>query len=105
MKTLAFLFTFCLLSLGAHAQDALYAIGKASDSSTASTPPSMEEIAAIIRQRHGNVVAVQLAGYSSPESIKLIAEFMYNLFEALVAQGFTEEQALEIVTSIGLPFR
>ena len=64
-----------------------------------------DQIKAEMRRSHKDTVVIQLEAYSEPESIKLIAKFSHDLFQALVEEGFSEEQALEIVKSIGLPGR
>lgn len=40
---------------------------------------------------------------ADPETARNLARFTRNYFEALVAQGFSEEQALRIVAGVGFP--
>jgi hypothetical protein len=53
----------------------------------------------------GNVVITQSDLMTDPKVIALIAKFKRSLFEALIKEGFTEEQALKIVVSTGFPGR
>ncbi len=64
-----------------------------------------EQIHAEIQRSHNETVAIQLDAYSQPENIDLIAKFYRQLFMALEKEGFSEDQALEIVKSTGLPRR
>ena len=64
-----------------------------------------EQMKAMMLESQRQSVLVQFEVYVEPETIELIASFSWQLFESLVAKGFTEEQALEIVKSIGIPSR
>ena len=66
---------------------------------------SQEQIRAEMRRSQKEQVAIQLEAFAEPESLKHIARFSRGLFLALVEEGFSEEQSLEIVKSIGLPAR
>lgn len=46
---------------------------------------------------------VMLDVMTSPDMAEAMARFYKNLYDALIAQGFTEEQAMEITTSMPLP--
>lgn len=69
------------------------------------TNMSSEQLKAMMLESQRQSVIVQFEVFVEPETIELIATFNWKLFESLVAKGFTEEQALEIVKSIGLPSR
>ena len=43
------------------------------------------------------------AALAEPQTAQNLARFTRNYFTALVAQGFTEEQALRIVSNVGFP--
>ena len=66
---------------------------------------SPEQMKAMMLESQRQSVRVQFEVFVEPETIELVANFSWRLFESLVAKGFTEEQALEIVKSIGLPSR
>jgi hypothetical protein len=55
----------------------------------------------VVPQR--NVVINQFDLLADPKIIALIAKFKRSLFEALIEEGFTEEQALKIVVSKRFP--
>jgi hypothetical protein len=44
-----------------------------------------------------------LRTYAKPETAAQLATFMKNYRDALVAKGFTKEEALEIVKAAGIP--
>ena len=44
-----------------------------------------------------------MAALAEPETAQNLARFARNYYTALVAQGFTEEQAMRIVSNVGLP--
>lgn len=44
-----------------------------------------------------------LQALADPETARNLARFTRNYYEALMEQGFSEEQALRIVTSVGFP--
>ena len=52
-----------------------------------------------------NVVIAQIDLLTTPKAISLIAKFKRSLFEALIKEEFTVEQAQEIVVSIRYPER
>lgn len=66
---------------------------------------SQEELRAEMRRSQKDSVAIQLEAFAEPESLQHIARFSRGLYLALVEEGFSEDQALEIVKSIGLPAR
>lgn len=66
---------------------------------------SKEQIRAEMRRSQQEQASIQLEVFAEPDSVKRIAQFSRALFLALVEEGFSEDQALEIVKSIGLPGR
>ncbi|MSP84170.1 MAG: hypothetical protein EXQ94_15010 [Alphaproteobacteria bacterium] len=41
---------------------------------------------------------------ASPETTDKLASFYWNLYQALLAKGFTQDQAVELAASLGWPF-
>ncbi|MBM68072.1 MAG: hypothetical protein CME43_01630 [Haliea sp.] len=66
---------------------------------------TQEEIRERMLESHRQSVRVQFEVFAEPETIELVTDFSWRLYKSLVEKGFTEEQALEIVKSIGLPSR
>lgn len=64
-----------------------------------------EEMRANMRQQQMDMITLRLEVYAEPKVIQLIAKFTHDLFLALIENGFTEEQAIEIVKSNGMPNR
>lgn len=50
-----------------------------------------------------NVTQGTMAALAEPEVARNLARFTRNYYEALVAAGFTREEALRIVASVGFP--
>jgi hypothetical protein len=50
-----------------------------------------------------NMYAGMLRALSKPESAEQLATFMKNYRDALVAKGFTKEEAMQIVKAAGMP--
>jgi len=44
-----------------------------------------------------------LAALAKPENAERLADFTKNYYDALVRRGFTKDQALQIVTAVGIP--
>ena len=59
----------------------------------------MPMMADVMRQATQSTMAVLV----EPETAQSLARFTRNYYTALVAQGFTEEQAIQIVSSVGFP--
>lgn len=59
----------------------------------------MPMIAATLR----NVTQGTMSALAEPEVARNLARFTRNYYEALMAEGFTREEALRIVSSIGFP--
>jgi hypothetical protein len=84
--------------------------GKSKEPCNKFTPPSQEEITKQMNDMgpvFGNMaqsmLQARLAALADPKTTEQLAKFSRNYFKALVAQGFSEEQALKIVTSVGMP--
>ncbi len=80
----------------------------------AQQPPSPEQMRQIMQATMGAMVSVmgpmteavieaQLSVAARPETASRIAAFKRNLFDALVKQGFKEDQALQIVIATAPP--
>lgn len=72
--------------------------------------PSPEEIRQMMQQTMGSLgdmLGLMMEGMAKtmakPELAENYATFTRNYYDALITRGFTEEQALKIVTSDGLP--
>ncbi len=44
-----------------------------------------------------------LAVLSKPETAEQLATFTKNYYDALISKGFSEKEALKIITSMGIP--
>lgn len=50
-----------------------------------------------------NLTQSTMAALAEPRTAQDLAKFIRNYYQALMAQGFTHDEALRIVTSVGLP--
>ena len=50
-----------------------------------------------------NVTQSTMAALAEPETARNLAKFMRNYYQALIAEGFTRPEALQILGSVGLP--
>lgn len=77
-------------------------------------PPSPDEMKQLMEASMGAMVPMmgrmteamidaQLRAAEKPENAQRIAAFKKNLFEALVKQGFSKEQAFQIMLNTALP--
>ena len=57
----------------------------------------------MIRQMIETMMDAMFTSLAKKESAEKLATFNKNYYDALLAQGFTKEQALQIVVSIGIP--
>ena len=68
---------------------------------------SQAEQQVMMQQMMGSMMGLMMEGMAKamakPEFAQNMATFMRNYYKALIAQGFTEEQAMKIVTSSGVP--
>ena len=68
-------------------------------------PPSPAEQQQMMQQAMGGMMGLMMESMArsmaKPEFAQNMAAFMRNYYKALIAQGFTEEEALKIVTSGG----
>lgn len=71
------------------------------------SPEEMQKMMGAMLTPMADMMGLMLEGMAKTMAKKEIAEyfatFTRNYFDALIARGFTEEQALKIVTSSGLP--
>ncbi len=52
---------------------------------------------------HNEMTIARLKSFSDPELAKAFAQFSRAYYEALIAVGFSEKEALEIVVNVGIP--
>jgi hypothetical protein len=101
MRQLITLVVLALLAFGAGAQDT-------------SKKPSPEEMKQMMESSMGamgpmmgkmteTTIEAQLAVAEKPDTARRIAVFKKNLYDALLRQGFSKEQAFSIVLSTSLP--
>ncbi|MGD2064200.1 MAG: hypothetical protein PVF51_11530 [Nitrospirota bacterium] len=45
----------------------------------------------------------RFAALAAPETTKQLARFARSYYDALIAEGFTKDQALQIVIAVGIP--
>jgi len=64
---------------------------------------SMSAMGPMMNKAAEAAIELQLGIAEKPETAKRIAQFKKNLYDALVQQGFTKDQALSIVLSTPLP--
>jgi hypothetical protein len=68
---------------------------------------SVREMIDAMQPMFGNVMATMYEGLlntlARPETANKLAAFTRNYYEALVRHGFTAEQALRIVSTVGIP--
>lgn len=65
--------------------------------------PSMNATAAAMVPATEAIIEAELALAARPETAQRIAMFKRNLFQALTKDGFTSEQAFQIVLSTAMP--
>ena len=78
-----------------------------SSSSPMGKMPSPEEARRMMEEMMAGVMGQMIEGMArsmaKPEVAQNLAVFARNYYTALVKQGFTEEEALKIVTTSGIP--
>jgi hypothetical protein len=87
------------------------AVGNAQETKSQPSPEQiqkqMETTFAMMAPMMGKMVEAmieaQLSALAKPESAEKIAQYVKNLQEALMKQGFSKEEALKIATSLPLP--
>ncbi|MEE8056544.1 MAG: hypothetical protein V3T17_01730 [Pseudomonadales bacterium] len=57
--------------------------------------------ASLITQRE--MIKVRLEAMSDPGTAQLLAKFSRTYFKALIKEGFTTEEAMQLVLSVGIP--
>ena len=69
--------------------------------------PTQKEIQETIAQLMGPMMEVMIEAMftimAKPENAERLATFTKNYYDALIAKGFSKEDALEIVTMTGMP--
>lgn len=70
-------------------------------------PQGMEEQLGFMMPMMGNMVQAltqsSMAALAEPKTAEHLAKFIRNYHQALVAEGFTREEAMRIVISVGFP--
>ena len=98
------LLVLAAFSLPLHAQDA----------AKKTPPPSSEQVQKMMESTMGmmvplmgrmmdTMIEVMLQRGEDPATAKRVARFKRNLYDALVKEGFTPEQALQVMLNTGLP--
>ena len=67
------------------------------------TTQQMGQMTQMMTQMMRQVTQSSLAVLAEPETAENLARFTRNYYEALVARGFTEGQAMQIVSNLGFP--
>ena len=73
------------------------------DEGSPSPPGSATAGDVVFEELARNMIEGTLTVMARPETAALLASYVRNFHQALVAEGFSEEQALEIVIGVGLP--
>ena len=88
----------------------LYASPAAAQGRPAAPPPSpeavqqqMDMMAPAMARMTENMYAGMLRALAKPESAEQLATFMKNYRDALIAKGFTRDEAMQIVKGTGMP--
>ncbi|MBU0995255.1 MAG: hypothetical protein KJ737_22390 [Proteobacteria bacterium] len=63
----------------------------------------MKQMAPIFGNVSKGMIMGRFAVLSEPDTVKMLARFAKNYYDALVEAGFTKEQAFQIVLSTGIP--
>ncbi|MFA5495946.1 MAG: hypothetical protein WC247_14345 [Porticoccaceae bacterium] len=69
-------------------------------------PPTPEQIRESMNraiEMHNEQTKARLKAFSEPEMVESFAQFSRSYYEALIRAGFTKEEALNIVISVGIP--
>ena len=94
------LFTFILLSIPVLTETPV----SAQESQNEPSPEEMmEAMGPMMGNMMTNMLEMTLAVMAKPETAKRLATFTKNYYDALVAKGFSKEDALRIVTATGVP--
>jgi hypothetical protein len=83
------------------------AVAAAEEPSPPKQPLTPQEMSAAMKTAMGSMataaIHAQLDVLSQPDSADRMAHYLKNLYDALLKQGFTKAEALEIVTRVPLP--
>ncbi len=79
-------------------------VARAQDPAEADSLAMMQEfMGPMMGSMMANMMDGMLNMLARPESAEKLATFTRNYYEALLRKGFTDEQALRLVTAIGFP--
>ena len=71
------------------------------------TPQEFQDMSMAMAPAFGmmaqNMMEGIYSGLAKPETAKKLAKFMRNYFDALVAEGFTKEEAFQIIKAFAIP--
>ncbi len=72
-----------------------------------SKEPSRDEVMSMMGPMMGSMMQVMmesmLTTMAKPQTAERLATFTKNYYDALIAKGFSKEDALKIVVSVGIP--
>ena len=71
------------------------------------TPQEFQDMSMAMAPAFGlmaqNMMEGIYSGLAKPETAKKLAKFMRNYFDALIAEGFTKEEAIQIIKAFAIP--
>jgi hypothetical protein len=71
------------------------------------TPQEFQDLSMAMAPAFGmmaqNMMDGIYTGLAKPETAKKLAKFMRNYFDALIAEGFTKEEAIQIIKAFAIP--
>jgi hypothetical protein len=113
MKRMICLMSVCLLLIGAFLA-APYNAGADDQAASAKKPPTPEEMKQIMDATFGAMIPMMarmtevivetlLMEAEKPETATRLAVFKKNLYDALIKQGFSKQQALQIILNTSVP--
>jgi hypothetical protein len=63
----------------------------------------MEKSCPMMKEMHHPAGPMPLTALATPETAKQLAAFTRNYYEALIAKGFSKDEALKIIMSVAIP--
>ena len=63
----------------------------------------MEKSCPMMKEMHHPAGPMPLTALATPETAKQLAAFTRNYYEALIAKGFSKDEALKIVMAVAIP--
>lgn len=65
--------------------------------------PMMQQMAPAMAQMAAITLEATLATLAKQENAEHLADFTKHYYDALIARGFTKEEALQLVMAVGIP--